>query len=253
MMLLVAGCATHPPAPRQALRAFDFEQDTFCYANELVWEYHYDANGKWVSHPREPKPEYSHHCFVVARAALQFFYNARFDPGLPVASDAEYRKLIRKVALANPRHILREDRKIVIPGYATLRAFSMAQEKILKRECGVAAESYFQRGHWRMIFPFSRAEQAEMAAQLQRELEQKGPIVVHVVRFPQLTINHAILLFASRETPESIEFSAYDPNKPLKPAMITFDRSSRTFDLPANDYFPGGRVDVYEVYHAWDY
>jgi len=234
-------------------RHFDFGKDTFSYANELVWEYHYDSNGKWVTHRREPRPSYSQHCFVAARSVLQFFENARFDAGLPVADEATYRRLVRRVVSTDPRHPLPEWKKIVIPGYSNLRSFSRAEEPVLKAECGSGWESYFQRGHWRMIFPFSRREQQRMANQLVAHLGRNQPAVVHVVRFPQLTINHAIILFDSKETADELQFMTYDPNNPEEPVVITYDKARRTFNLPANNYFPGGRVDVYEVYHRWDY
>ena len=72
-------------------------------------------------------------------------------------------------------------------------------------------------------------------------------------RFPQLTINHSVLLFAAKETDKEILFSVYDPNKPDSPKTLTYDRASRTFNFPGNDYWPGGRVDIYEIYRSWDY
>jgi hypothetical protein len=248
--LLFSGCVSRPFI---GSRPFDFQKDTFAFANELVWEYHFDENGKWVHQRREPEPDYTHHCFVVARSARQFFQNAKFDPSLPMADDATYRKLIRKVVSVDPARALPDEKKIIIPGYADLREFSEAREKDLKAECGGAWESYFQRGHWRMIFPFSRAHQAATAKRLVADLEQNRPPVVHVVRFPQLTINHAILLFDAEETPTNIVFSVYDPNKPDSPKSLVFDRASRTFTFAGNDYWPGGRLDVYEVYRSWDY
>ena len=170
-----------------------------------------------------------------------------------MADEATYRKLIRRVVSVDPARVLPESKKIVIPGYADMRAFSLAQEKLLKAECGDAWQSYFQRGHWRMTFPFSRNNQAEMAGRLIADLKQNRPPVVHIVRFPQLTINHAMLLFDSNETEKEVRFMAYDPNEPDKPATLTFDRARRTFLLPANDYFPGGRVDAYEIYRSWNY
>jgi hypothetical protein len=251
LLALLCGCATQKPFVGP--RPFDFQKDTFSYANELVWEYHFDANGKWVHQKREPEPDYTHHCFVVVRSARQFFQNARFDPNLPVADEAAYRKLIRRVVSVNPAHAVPESKRIVIPGYPDLRAFSLAQEKLLEAECGGAWHSYFQRGHWRMIFPFSRKSQAKTAERLVADLKQNRPPVVHIVRFPQLTINHAMLLFDAIETGTEVRFMAYDPNAPGKPATLTFDRASRTFLLPANDYFPGGRVDAYEIYRNWDH
>ena len=104
-----------------------------------------------------------------------------------------------------------------------------------------------------MIFPFSRGQQAAMAEQLLAELERNPPVVVHVLLFPQLTINHALVLFGAFQKEHEIIFQVYDPNDPAQPSVMTYDRTTRTFQMPANDYFPGGRVDVYEVYHKWDY
>ncbi|SPE62921.1 conserved exported hypothetical protein [Verrucomicrobia bacterium] len=247
-LALLCGCAATRPAANA--RHFDFRQDTFAYPNELVWEYHYDDQGKWISTRREPPPGYSLHCFVLARSAWQFFENARFDPQQPVGDETSYRRLIRRVMASSPRRILPEERKIVIPGYAGLRAFSAAQEPLLKAECGGAWQSYVQWSHWRMIFPFTRGEQQRVAKRLRSRVQKEGAVVVHLVRFPQLTINHGMLLYDCHETEKGLEFTAYDPNRPDQPAALLFDRENRTFLLAANDYFPGGRVDVYEVYAA---
>jgi hypothetical protein len=250
-LVALSGCACHKPFIGN--RPFNFQTDSFSYANELVWEYHFDDKGKWVHQPREPAPDYTRHCFVVARSARQFFENAKFDTNQPVASEATYRHLVQRVVSVDPAHPLPDSKKIVIPGYANLRDFSGTNETLLKEECGGAWQSYFQRGHWRMIFPFSRAHQERTAKQLVSDLKENRPPVVHVVRFPQLTINHAVLLFDAKETEKEIQFSVYDPNKPEAPKMLTYDRATRTFNFPGNDYWPGGRVDIYEVYRSWNY
>jgi hypothetical protein len=219
----------------------------------LRWIYGYDANGKWVSHTREPKPTYWLRCFVVTRSARQFFLNAKFAPELPVADEATYKALIKRVISTNPRRAVPEAKKIVIPGYPDLHTFSRAHEKSLKEECGGQLQSYFQRGHWRMVMPFTRKEHQRMANQLVNHINQNQPVVVHIVRFPTLKINHVLLLFDAKEAENQIAFSAYDPNNPERATTLTFDRASRTYLLPANEYFPGGRVDVYEVYHKWNY
>jgi len=250
LLVTLCGCAHQQFV---GTRPFDFQKDSFSYPNALVWDYHFDASGKWVHQRHEPPPDYTHHCFVVARSARQFFENATFDATQPPPTDADCRKLIRRVVSVDPSHPLPDSKKIVIPGYADLHDFSVAREKLLKEECGGAWQSYLQRGHWRMIFPFSRTHQARTVEQLLADLKQNRPPVVHVVRFPQLTINHSVLLFDAKETDKEIAFSVYDPNKPDSPKTLTFDRASRTFTFPGNDYWPGGRVDIYEIYRTWNY
>ena len=189
----------------------------------------------------------------MARSTAQFFKHCRFDPEQPTAEPDTYRKLIRQVVSIGPRKELPEEKKIVIPGYADLREFSRAREPLLKSACGTAWQSYFQHGHWRMIWPFSRRHQERVAQQLVAKLNRDQPAVVHLVRFPQLTINHAVLLFDAAETEKEIGFAAYDPNAPERPTTLTYHRASRTFSLPASSYFAGGRVDVYEIYRSWRY
>jgi hypothetical protein len=248
LLILLSGCATAPSA--KFSRVFDFYADTFAYPNELVWVYEYDAQGNWTTCQREPKPEYAQHCFVVARVARQFLNNARFAPEQPLADQETYRRLIRKVVASNPRKSLPVGQKIVIPGYPNLRQFSEVQEALLKQESGGAWQSYFQRGHWRMIFPFNRQHQETAAEELLAKIEKGETAVLHLVRFPQLTINHAVLLYDAEETEDGIRFDIYDPNRPWAPAYINYNRAERTFYLPPNHYFRGGRVDVYEVFRG---
>jgi hypothetical protein len=251
LLLLFSGCVSRQPFV--GTRPFDFQHDTFAYPNSLVWDYHFDENGKWVHERHLPKPDYTHHCFVVARSARQFFQHARFDPTQPIANEETYRCLIREVVDVDPARVLPENERVVIPGYANLHEFSEGQEKLLKAECGGAWQSYFQRGHWRIVFPFSRANQNRVAQQLLDDLQQNRPPVVHVVRFPQLSINHAVLVFGATETDKAIKFSVYDPNKPDAPKTLLFDRTNRTFSFAGNDYWPGGRLDVYEIYRSWNF
>lgn len=231
-------------------RAFDFQKDTFSFPNELLWIYEYNAYGKWTTRPRFPKPQYWQHCMLMAQATKQFFCNVRFDPAQPVADRETYRRLIRRVIKSNARRSLPEGKKIVIPGYRDLRQFSAEQEPLLKEGLGGGWRSYFQRGHWRVVFPFLRAEQKRTAEHLLVELQSRQPRVMHLVLFPQLTINHAVIFFDAEETPKEIRFSLYDPNQPSIPRTIIYKKPKRTFYYPANNYFPGGRVNIYEIYRG---
>jgi hypothetical protein len=251
LLTLLGGCVSRQPFVGS--RPFEFQQDTFFFPNSLVWDYYFDEKDRWVYKRHEPEPDYTHHCFVLGRSARQFFQHAKFDPARPVVDEPEYRRLIREVVGIDPARTLPEEKKIVIPGYANLRDFSLARERLLKEECGGAWRSYFQRGHWRGIFPFSRKQQTQMAARLVGDLKENRPPVVHIVRFPRPLMNHALLLFEAKETDKEIVFTAYDPNKPESPKTLTFDRTKGRFFFPANDYWPGGRADVYEVYRNWRY
>ena len=104
-----------------------------------------------------------------------------------------------------------------------------------------------------MIWPFSRHHQQKTAETLAAEIKRNRAPVVHLVRFPGLSINHAVVLFDATATEKEILFAAYDPNSPDKPATLTYDRTARVFSFPTNFYFPGGRVDVYEIYCTWCY
>ena len=240
--------------PAEPARPFDFERDTFSFANELVWEYRLDpAAGSMVTLKNNPPPQYAHRCFVMVRSARQFFYHARFEGHLPPVAADSYRRLIRQVVGRSPRQPGREPDKIVIPGYDGLRAFSRAEEALVKAECGGAWQSYALRSHWRMVFPISRRHQKNVSARLLESFGQRAIPIVHLVRFPQLTINHGMVLFGHRETEAEILFAAYDPNQPGQPTQLTYRRAEQTFHLPRNHYWAGGRVDVIEVFRGWIY
>jgi hypothetical protein len=161
--------------------------------------------------------------------------------------------LIREVVSRSPRRPGAESKRIVIPGYDCLRQFSQAQEQLLKAECGGAWQSYFLRSHWRMTFPITRHQQARMARQLVGAFAEKPAPIVHLLRFPQLTINHGIVLFGFHETERAIHFDAYDPNVPAHPSELTYQRAERAFHFPRNHYWPGGALKVIEVYRGWIY
>ncbi|HMJ89085.1 MAG TPA: hypothetical protein VK530_04680 [Candidatus Acidoferrum sp.] len=247
---MATGCASK--CVQQYPRAFDFKTDTFAYRNDLKWEYVFDdTTEKTSTRPRVPEPDYTHHCFPVARSARQFFQHARFAPALPVVDDETYRQLISEVVARDPSECTSEEKCIVIPGFAGLREFSAAKPKLLQEESGGAWQSYFQRGHWRMMVGFTGRHQEREVVRLMKSIGANRPPVVHIVKFPQLTINHALLLYAVEETGAEVRFTTYDPYEPHVPQMLTFNRATREFRFPRNPYFIGGKVDIYEIYRAW--
>lgn len=253
ILLFLSACSTPRTLQPANSRPFQFETDTFAYANELVWEYYYDEDGDWTHQKNETEQDYTHHCFVVARSTRQFFQHARFDASLPAVEEEAYRQLIRQTIGLDPAASDVNSNRVVIPGYADLRSFSTSNEQVLKETCGGAWQSYFQRGHWRMVFPFSRNGQKQEAEALAESVRSNRPPIVHVVTFPKILINHALLLYEVHDDGDRLEFTAYDPNQPETPATLTFDRQTQRFRFPSNDYWKGGELNVYEIYRAWNY
>ena len=147
---------------------------------------------------------------------------------------------------ADPRSI--PDERVIIPGYPDLRSFSADHVALVEHAMAGPWQTYLQRGNWRMIFPFGAHHQTRVAERLLGALTRGWPPIVHVLRYPELTINHLLLVFDAEETPAEIRFWAYDPNDAERPVALTYDRSLRAFSFATTVYFPGGPVKAYEVY-----
>jgi hypothetical protein len=249
LALTATGCAIRPILVPANDRPFDFHGDTFAYANELEWDYRTDfRTGTTTTSSRDVEPSYSRHCIVMARTARQFFQFARFEPKAPLADDETYRALVHGVISRSPSETLPERERIVIPGFANLRQFSTVKERLLKAEIGGWAGSYFQLGNWRMVFPFSRGHQEDTAHAMLGEVRTHRPPIVHLVRFPRITINHGVVVYGAKESAGEIRFDVYDPNEPEEPTVLVYDKGSRSFSFPPNRYFGGGPLDVYEIF-----
>jgi hypothetical protein len=240
-------------ATAPSLRVFDFERDTFAFPHELVWQYHFDEAGRMSVSKSDPPPTYYHRCFVLVRATRQFFYHARFDPDAPPADTNTYRNLIQQIVARDVRRPCAESDRIVIPGFDGLRAFSRAQEPLLKAGCGAAWESYFLRSHWRMIFPTPLWYRKWMINKIKDSLPKRGLTLVHLFRFPRITINHGISLYRFTESEQEIDFEGYDPNIPEHPVHLIFEKQSQQFTFAANRYWGGGELKVFEIYADWPY
>ena len=236
-------------AEAKGTRPFQFERDTFAFAHELVWRYDFDAEtGQMTTVRADPPPTYYHRCFVLVRAVRQFFCHAHFDPDLPAPDAETCRGLVRAIVARNPRQASQADGRVVIPGYEGLRSFSRAWEQVLKAECGGPWESYFLRSHWRMVAPTGRRHQERVAQQLAQALLDHRLPLVHLFRFPRITINHGIVLFGAADSERDIQFDAYDPNIPEHPVKLIYERATRTFVFPRTHYWAGGALNVYEIY-----
>ena len=101
-----------------------------------------------------------------------------------------------------------------------------------------------------MIFPVWGRHQEHIAKQLARSLHQGRIPLVHLFRFPRITINHGIVLYGLTETEKDIQFEAYDPNIPAHPVTLIFDRTRKVFEFPPAIYWPGGVLSVIEIFRG---
>jgi hypothetical protein len=247
LMLFWIGCAS-PPTTWTPIRVFDFERDTFAYTNNNYWIYDLDsASGGGVKERREDV-DHGQRCTIMARATRQFWYAARFDPDGPTLADSEYRQRVERVLASDPRLDRPLEVPIVIPGFADLRSLSLEKEELLKDALGGRWIGYFQRGNWRMIFPFTPDQKRATATELVADLDRGHLPLVHVFNYPRININHTVLLFDYEATPLEISFALYDPNNAEESGSLVYDRATASFRYWRTDYFAGGPTDVYEIY-----
>jgi hypothetical protein len=232
--------------PRAGARAFDLRRDTFAFSNDTAWKYGVDERGVLHISKREVPAEFSHRCFVLARAVLQFRQFASFEPRQASVSREQYRRRIKQLCRipvwsGEPRQ------KIVFPGYRDLHEFSLAYEGLLKEHLGNWWPTYWRVGNWRMAMGHPRAGQAAGARWLAESVDRGKLRAIYMSRFPKM--NHVILPYAARhEAGGNITFLTYDPNSPGEPIWLFYRASTQSFEFQPRWYFPGGQVNVMRIY-----
>ena len=219
----------------------------------MRWSYAFEADGSTRTEEATTPPNFSLRCFPMVRATREFFYHARFAPELPHATKDEYREITKEIMGRSSRCPAEEDDRIIIPGFADLHGFSAAYSDLLREECGGSWRSYFQRGNWRMIFPISNRRERKTASELVSEVREGRLPIVHVYRFPEVKLNHSVMIYAAEEREGGVDYLAYDPNFPERPTKLSFDVETNAFQLERNPYFAGGTVKVYQVYRGCCY
>lgn len=225
---------------------FDLRRDAFAFSNDTAFAYGIDEAGKLHIGRREKPAEFSHRCFVLARAVLQFHQFARFAPEQRRISREEYRRLVRRISRIpvwsrGPRE------RIVVPGYADLRSFSIAYEGLLKENLGNWWPTYLRVGNWRMATGHPRAGQAAAARWLVDSVKRGELRAVYIARFPKM--NHVIIVYAMEQRANGdVRFLTYDPNYPGVPASLDYIAAERSFEFERRWYFPGGRVNLMPVF-----
>jgi hypothetical protein len=227
-------------------RPFDLHKDTFAFSNDTVFAYGVDEAGKLHINKRDKPAEFSHRCFVLTRADLQFWQFVRFAPELPKVSREEYGRLIRQICRipvwsGGPRE------RIVIPGFANLHDFSVAYEGLMKENLGAWFPSYLRVGNWRMMFGHLRPFQAAAARWLLKSTQEHKLRAIYLARFPWM--NHVVIVYAATPKPNGdIRFTVYDPNYPDQPSWVDFIAAESSFSFQKRWYFAGGRVNVMRVF-----
>jgi hypothetical protein len=248
LLAAAAALAASAMCAQTAERAFDFHRDTLAFANDTLRVYSYDTQGAQHAAQRARRPDYSRHCLVMPRAVLQFRKFARFDPQAARVSDAEYRRLVRRVARI-PVWLPPRERRVVIPAYADLRSFSAEHTALLQDELGIWWTTYWRVGNWWMAGWFPRATQTRLADGLARALDSGEVPAVFITRFHPL--NHAVIPFRHERLRDgSMRFDVYDPNNNARPVHLTYDAASRSFLLEKTGYWNGGRVNAFRLYHS---
>ena len=243
MLVLATACATTPAVPVRPSAgpaAFTFGPDTFAFRNEIR-----------ERHPDAPPDLYANYCFVLARGLRQFFQAARFDPAAPRASHAEYVARVRAIAAHRPwEPALPERERIVIPGYAHLRAFSAAEEAAVKEGLGGPVATWFHWTNWRVTMPVSTAHQAHVAADVARELEAGRLVQLLITNWPIPELNHSVVAYHVDDRRDRLDFAVWDPNEPEGPGTLTFDRTAQGFWATAIYATRPGPIRVFRMYYA---
>jgi hypothetical protein len=251
--LLSTACASVVPAPSSlglehglgpehgsVVAGFSFATDTFEFPNEIR-----------ARNPGRPDL-YANYCFVLARGLRQFFAFARFDPAAARLSPDAYVGRVRAVGARAPwEPPLPADDRVVIPGYANLREFSRAQEAAVKTGLGGRTWTLVHWTNWRVAFPVTHGQQAEVAREVVDELDAGRLVQMLVTNWPKPELNHAVVAYAYRWAPQGVEFLVWDPNDPAEPGTVTFDaqvsrfRASHLYDTEP------GLIRAFRMYYSW--
>ena len=230
--LVVSGCASvapidaavRRPAPPDLLR---FGVDTFAFPNE--------SRSK-----NSGKPDlYANYCF------------ARFDPAAPRLASEEYVARVKEVVAPSPwEEPWPADRRIVIPGYASLHEFSRAQEAAVKEGMVGRFWTLVHWTNWRVVFPMPRWQQERVARETLGELAEGRPVQFLVTNFPTWELNHTVVAYGyALDDAGNVLFTVYDPNDTAEPGRITFDRTERRFEASRLHDTRQGPIRAFRMYY----
>jgi len=242
--------AYEPPAA-PAPRPFLHNTDTFSFANETVWNYVNGSVQSESSRPQTEKRDYTRRCFVVTRAAVQFWKFARFDPrgaALPHDELADRIRAVTERSVWLPA--LPPAQRVVFPGYANLREISAADPDVFQANIGLGWPVYFRAGNMPIVAPVYRDTEARLNEEIFHDLQLNYPTIVWLYNFPSLNINHVVVVLAGKRDHGRFHYQVYDPNYADAPKKLDYDAATRTFSYQPTFYFKGGTVDARAIYRG---
>ncbi len=247
VLLAGAACATgqRPPPPSSAaavptaVPAFSFATDTFAFPNQVR------------AKNRDADDLYANYCFVMARSLRQFFAFARFDPSAPRLDHDAYVERIRQVVARAPwEPVPPPDDRVVIPGYANLRALSGGEESAVKAALGPRFWTWVHWTNWRVVFPMTSGHQAGVAREIMDEIARGQLVQLLVTNWPKPELNHTVVAYEFREEDAAIVFHIWDPNEPGAPGIMTFDRQQSRFVATRMYDTEPGIIRAFRMYYS---
>jgi hypothetical protein len=245
--LFVLACALAVWTATAESKTFDFQRDTFGFANQTYFDYKPLTDTQTqIIRRRGRVPDFSRHCFQLCRAVLQFFKFAEFRPDLPKVSESEYQEIVRRVSRipawsSGPRS------KVIVPGYPDLHSFSLGETLTIQKNLGLWWPSYWRIGNWRIVNPVPRSGQEQMAKWLRTALDAQQIRDVYITRFKP--INHCLVVYHYDSRPNGdLVFDVYDANQPGKLVHLSYQASDRSFYYDKTWYYRGGLVSVLPLY-----
>lgn len=236
-------------ASAQAERPFDFQRDTFGFANMTVFEY---ENG--IPHLRRGEAakndRYTRRCFVLSRAVWQFRKFSRFDRHAPPIDDRELLRRLKRVTKRQAwKPALPENERTVFP-YADLREMSKKHGRLLQNNVGKGWPTYWRPGNYRAFLVPGVRYQDQTHRALDETLARDDMFVGYLTKLPNMTINHAVLIYKRKSiSADGVEhYLVYDSNHPEGPRNLTWSERDHTFVYQKDWDFVGGPVRVYHVY-----
>jgi hypothetical protein len=245
-LALVTAACVHAPAQLVArpaaasVPAFSFADDTFAFPNIIRERY-----------PHVPDL-YANYCFVLGRAVRQFNQFARFDATAARADADEYTRLVRAVSSRQPwEPPLPPAERVVIPGFANLRAFSAAEEAAVKAGLSSRFWTLVHWTNWRVTMPVPDGHQTAVLEEVLDELAGGRLVQLLITNWPKHEVNHTVVAYAYRQVADGVEMSVWDPNDPTEPGTVLFDGRHERF-VASHVYDTNvGPIRVFRMYYSW--